>query len=84
MNGILQSAVDVCTAIAQLKLPYCLMGGIAALDQDWIDIRGILVRHRIGIDRDLIFEELIPLAKLKEEPEILTRLNDPFQSTSRI
>ncbi len=37
-----------------------------------------------GIDRDLIFEELTPLAELKEEPEILTRLNDLFESTSRV
>lgn len=189
MNGILQSAVDVSTAIAQLQLPYCLIGGIAlqrwgeprmtvdvdvtilagfgneisvfrklakcfapripdaesfaeynriallvtkegvgvdvslgalpfeervisratdwlipdygnirtcsavdlivlkafaARDQDWIDIRGTLIRQRNRIDRDLILEELTPLAELKEEPEILTRLNDLFESTSRI
>ena len=63
MNGILQSAVDVSTAI---------------------DIRGTLVRQRNRIDRDLILEELTPLAELKEEPEILSRLNDLFESTSRI
>ena len=43
-----------------------------------------LVFDPYRIDRDLILEELTPLAELKEEPEILSKLNDLFESTSRI
>ena len=71
--------IRTCSAVDLIVLK-----AFAARDQDWIDIRGILVRQRNGIDRDLIFEELTPLAELKEEPEILSRLNDLFESTSRI
>ena len=43
-------------------------------DRDWLDIRGIVVRSRKHIDWQLVLDELRPLAELKEEPEILARL----------
>lgn len=43
-------------------------------DQDWIDVRSILVRFGDTIDKDLIWNEITPLAELKESPQILTRL----------
>jgi hypothetical protein len=42
--------------------------------RDWEDIRTILIRQGKSINRSLVVEELTPLAELKEEPEILTRL----------
>lgn len=43
---------------------------------DWIDIERILQRQREKLDFALIFEELGPLLKLKEEPENEQRLRD--------
>ncbi len=55
-----------------------VLKAFAARDKDWLDIEGLLIRRGESIDRWLVFEELTPLAELKEEPEILDRLNDLF------
>lgn len=46
--------------------------------RDWEDIRTILIRQGKNINRSLVIEELTPLAELKEEPEILTHLDQLF------
>ncbi|HSH39275.1 MAG TPA: nucleotidyl transferase AbiEii/AbiGii toxin family protein [Chthoniobacterales bacterium] len=46
----------------------------ASRDQDWVDIDGIVRRQGEKLETNLIFEELEPLAALKEQPEILDRL----------
>ncbi len=45
----------------------------ASRDRDWLDVDGI-VRRQKSIDWNLVFEELTPLAELKEAPEIVERL----------
>ncbi len=54
-------------------------------DHDWVDVDGILARQWNCLDLRLVRTELKPLAELKEEPEILNRLeqkiarhNKPF------
>jgi hypothetical protein len=54
-------------------------------DHDWVDVDGILARQWNKLDLKLVRAELKPLAELKEEPEILNRLeqkvarhNKPF------
>ncbi len=47
----------------------------AGRGQDWVDVRGILIRQRGKLDLALVHRELSPLAELKGEPEILTRLD---------
>jgi hypothetical protein len=42
--------------------------------KDWIDIQSILIKQK-RLDWTYIFEQLTPLVELKEEPEILTKLN---------
>lgn len=42
--------------------------------KDWIDIDGVLVRHGNLLDWDYVYKQLTPLAELKEEPEIVQRL----------
>lgn len=42
--------------------------------RDWQDIRGILIRSQTQLDWQLIERELTVLANLKEEPEILDKL----------
>lgn len=51
----------------------------AARDQDSIDIRGVLIRQRRRINREVIFHELTPLVEMKEDPEILDQLIQLFQ-----
>lgn len=55
-----------------------VMKAFAARDRDWLDIRGILVRQGAKLDRARILERLSPLVELKEEPEILVKLNRYF------
>jgi hypothetical protein len=43
-------------------------------DQDWIDIKGILIRQQGNLNTPQILEELTPLVELKEDPAILDRL----------
>ena len=51
-----------------------VMKAIASRDQDWIDIKGVLIRQGDRLDWTLILSELRPLCELKEAPEIVTRL----------
>ena len=50
-------------------------------DQDWVDIKSILIRQQGKLDKKLILSELTPLVELKEEPEILDRLKKLFVMT---
>jgi hypothetical protein len=55
-----------------------VMKCFAARPQDWIDVKGVIIRQGNLLDRTLILEELAPLVELKEEPEILERLGILF------
>ena len=46
----------------------------ASRDHDWADVEGILIRNLRRLDFSLIRSELRSLAELKEDPEILPRL----------
>lgn len=61
-----------------------VLKGFANRPRDWEDVESILIRQSGRVNQSQILEELTPLAELKEEPEILSRLNDLFESTSRI
>jgi hypothetical protein len=43
-------------------------------DLDWLDVKGVLQRQGALLNVDLIFQELRPLLKLKEAPEIEDRI----------
>ncbi|MEM6691381.1 MAG: nucleotidyltransferase [Planctomycetota bacterium] len=60
-----------------------VLKAFADRDQDWIDIKNVLIRQGSHLDRDLIREELKPLIELKEQPEILDRLESLFQATRK-
>jgi hypothetical protein len=59
-----------------------VLKAFAARDQDWIDVKNVLVRQAAKLDRNLIREELAPLVDLKEEPEILIRLEALFREVN--
>jgi hypothetical protein len=46
----------------------------AGRPQDWLDIETILIRQKDKLKPQIIWDELVPLAELKEEPEIVDRL----------
>jgi hypothetical protein len=49
--------------------------------QDWIDIERVIIRQGARLDRQLILQELTPLAELKEDPQILLDLQGIFHSS---
>jgi hypothetical protein len=57
-----------------------VLKAFASRAQDWIDIEKVLIRRGDKLDRELIVEELTPLVELKEEPEILHRLQTLMKS----
>jgi len=50
------------------------MKAIAGRDQDWMDIKGVIVRQGDKLDWATLLSELRPLCDLKEDPEIVRRL----------
>lgn len=50
----------------------------AARDLDWADVSSIVMRQGPKLNVEQIWEELRPLVALKEEPEILTKLQGIF------
>lgn len=56
-----------------------VLKSFAARPQDWIDVEQVIIRQQDKLDRKLVQAELLPLAELKEEPEILEQLKSLFQ-----
>ena len=52
----------------------------AARDLDWADVGSLVMRQGRKLNIEQIWEELRPLVQLKEEPEILTKLQDIFDA----
>lgn len=50
-----------------------VMKSFASRPKDWIDVEGILFRHH-ALDWSYIEDQLVPLAELKEAPEIWNEL----------
>lgn len=77
-----ESAVNRATDfefLPKIKLTTCsaedliVFKAFAARSQDWADIENILIVQR-NLDWNYINEQLAPLVELKEEPEIITKL----------
>ena len=54
----------------------------AGRSRDWLDIEGIVTRQGAGLNRTLIWHELLPLLELKEDTETEGRLRRLFASLS--
>jgi hypothetical protein len=50
------------------------MKAFAGRDQDWLDVKGVLIRQGDRLNWKLILSELRPLCELKPAPETLARL----------
>ena len=57
--------------------------GFACRDQDWVDVRNVLEKQRGKLKLAQIYEELTPLAELKEQPEIVDRLRNLIAKVER-
>lgn len=55
----------------------------ASRDLDWADVEGIVMRQGAKLNLEQIWAELRPLVELKEEPEILTKLQKIFDQQLR-
>lgn len=51
-----------------------VMKSFASRPKDWVDVEGVLIRQAGHLDWTYIDSQLRPLVALKEEPEILARL----------
>jgi len=52
-------------------------------EKDWLDVDGILARQWKKLDIKLVRKELQPLTELKEEPEIMARLEQKITHYNR-
>lgn len=57
-----------------------VLKAFASRPQDWIDIEKTIIRQSDSLDLDLIRTELTPLVELKDDPGILSRLEELFQT----
>ncbi|MBI3068157.1 MAG: nucleotidyl transferase AbiEii/AbiGii toxin family protein [Betaproteobacteria bacterium] len=60
-----------------------VLKAFASRPQDWLDIESVAIRQRSVLDWNLIFEELQPLASVREVPGLLDRLRQLRDSFSR-
>ena len=84
MNDVIAAALELQSVCQKQGWRFCFKC-FANREKDWLDVDGILARQWNKLDLKLARAELKPLAELKEEPEILARLekkiahhNQPF------
>lgn len=51
-----------------------ILKAFANRGRDWTDIENVAIRNQAKLDWEYIFKQLKPLVELKEEPEILSKL----------
>ena len=51
-----------------------VLKAFAGRPKDWMDVEGVIIRQSARLDWPYVRAQLAPLAELKEEPELLTRL----------
>ena len=75
------SFADDCELVTCSATDLIVHKAFADRDQDWVDIRGVLIRSRSHVEWNVVLQELTPLVELKEEPVILDRLQQVYDST---
>jgi Nucleotidyl transferase AbiEii toxin, Type IV TA system len=53
-----------------------VLKAFASRPKDWLDIEGIVIRNKPNLDTKYIFNQLKPLAEVKEAPELLEKLKN--------
>lgn len=51
-----------------------VLKAFASRGRDWTDVENVAIRNKAKLDWSYIFNQLEPLVELKEEPEILSKL----------
>lgn len=70
------SYAENCSLLTCSAEDLIVLKAFANRSQDWVDVRGILVRQKKQLDIEYIFKELMPLSEVKESPEILDNLHN--------
>jgi len=60
-----------------------VLKAFASRPQDWLDIEAIAIRQRQALDWKLVFEELEPLAAVRDVPGLLDRLRQLKENVSQ-
>jgi len=60
-----------------------VLKAFASRPQDWIDVESIAIRQRRRLDWKLVFEELEPLAAVRNVPGLLDRLRQLRKNISQ-
>jgi hypothetical protein len=60
-----------------------VMKAIAGRDQDWLDIKGVIVRQSGKLEWRRLISDAAPLCELKGEPEIINRLEKLRDSVNK-
>lgn len=56
-----------------------VLKAFASRPQDWIDVEKVIIRQGSRLNRELVKQELQPLAELKEEPELVDQVEKLLQ-----
>ena len=91
MTRLVQVAAELQRFLDSKSWANCIIGGLAvqrwgeprltedvdltAREQDWLDIKGILIRQGERLDWESIISDLVPLCELKDSPETIIELN---------
>jgi len=70
-------SLQICTAEDLI-----VFKAFAGRARDWVDIEGVVIRQHDRLDEELIWRELIPLLKLKEDEQTEPRLRMLFEHGS--
>lgn len=60
-----------------------VLKAFASRPQDWLDVESVAVRQRRKLDWNLVFEELEPLAAVRDVPGLLDRLRQLGENVSQ-
>ena len=60
-----------------------VLKAFASRPQDWLDIESVAIRQRHRLDWNLVFEELEPLAAVRDVPGLLDRLRQLKENVSQ-
>ena len=78
MSVVFNAALELQTFCREKGWKFCFIGGVAL--QRWgepgqtVDVENVLIKQQDKLNLDLVRLELKPLVDLKQEPEILGRI----------
>lgn len=75
---LIESSASLRTCSAEDLIVFKVFAG---RERDWLDVESIVSRQADHLDRDLVWEELLPLLELKEDQESKPRLQEILRNS---